>query len=35
MGPHRNGPWLHATLLLVVTLVVALNVTLLVLLLLG
>ena len=35
MGAHRNGPWLHATLLLVVTLVVALNVTLLVLLLLG
>ncbi|WP_456787687.1 Nramp family divalent metal transporter [Cellulomonas sp. P5_C5] len=35
MGTHRNGPWLHATLLLVVTLVVALNVTLLVLLLLG
>ena len=35
MGPHRNGPWLHATLLLVVTLVVALNVTLLILLLLG
>lgn len=35
MGSHRNGPWLHATLLLVVTLVVALNVTLLVLLLLG
>ena len=28
MGPHRNGPWLHATLLLVVTLVVALNLTL-------
>ncbi|GEL99234.1 Nramp family divalent metal transporter [Cellulomonas terrae] len=35
MGTHRNGPWLHATLLLVVSLVVALNVTLLVLLLLG
>jgi manganese transport protein len=35
MGPHRNGPWLHATLLLVVTLVVALNLTLLALLLLG
>ncbi|WP_456847537.1 Nramp family divalent metal transporter [Cellulomonas sp. P5_C6] len=28
MGEHRNGPWLHATLLLVVTLVVALNLTL-------
>jgi manganese transport protein len=28
MGDHRNGPWLHATLLLVVTLVVALNLTL-------
>ena len=35
MGAHRNGPWLHATLLLVVTLVVALNLTLLALLLLG
>lgn len=35
MGPHRNGPWLHATLVLVVVLVVALNVTLLALLLLG
>lgn len=35
MGTHRNGPWLHAALLLVVTLVVALNVTLLVLLLLS
>lgn len=35
MGPHRNGPWLHATLLLVVTLVIALNLTLLTLLLWG
>ncbi len=35
MGAHRNGPWLHATLLLVVTLVVALNLTLLTLLLLA
>ncbi|NUU19368.1 Nramp family divalent metal transporter [Cellulomonas humilata] len=35
MGDHRNGPWLHATLVLVVALVVALNVTLLALLLLG
>lgn len=35
MGDQRNGPWLHATLLLVVTLVVALNLTLLILLLAG
>lgn len=35
MGAHRNGPWLHATLVLVVTLVIALNVTLLTLLLRG
>ncbi|MET0787779.1 MAG: Nramp family divalent metal transporter [Cellulomonas sp.] len=35
MGAQRNGPWLHATLLLVVTLVVALNLTLLILLLAG
>ncbi|MEZ0447655.1 Nramp family divalent metal transporter [Cellulomonas sp. ICMP 17802] len=35
MGPHRNGPWLHATLLLVVTLVVALNLTLIALLIWG
>ena len=35
MGAHRNGPWLHASLVVVVTLVVALNLTLLALLLLG
>lgn len=35
MGEHRNGPWLHATLLLVVTLVVALNLTLITLLILA
>ncbi|MBO3102379.1 Nramp family divalent metal transporter [Cellulomonas fengjieae] len=34
MGTHRNGPWLHGTLVLVVALVVALNLTLLALLLL-
>lgn len=35
MGADRNGPWLHATLVVVVALVVALNLTLLALLLLG
>jgi manganese transport protein len=35
MGADRNGPWLHAVLVLVVALVVALNLTLLTLLLLG
>lgn len=35
MGADRNGPWLHATLIVVVTAVVALNLTLLTLLLLG